>query len=44
MASNGWEIKPAGVVALIILAGLLIYFIVQRLQNPSDKTPNNPIS
>ena len=34
MASNGWQSKPAGRIALLILAGLLIYFTVQRLQNP----------
>ena len=44
MASNGWEIRPVGWIALLILAGLLTYFIVQRLQRPSGKTPSNSIS
>ena len=44
MTSSGWEIRPVGWIALLILAGLLIYLIIQRLHNPSDNTPNKPIS
>ena len=37
MENIGWEIRPAGWILLIILLALLTYYVVNRLQRPSDK-------
>jgi hypothetical protein len=39
MENGGWEIRPAGWVVLLILAALLAYLIIQRLQDSSGKAP-----
>jgi hypothetical protein len=36
MENIGWEIRPAGWILLIIVLGLLIYYLVNRLQPPSN--------
>ncbi len=41
MKNVGWEVRPAGWLALFILATLLAYFIVRRLRRPSDKNQPN---
>lgn len=37
MENIGWEIRPAGWILLFIVLGLLIYYVVNRPQRPSDK-------
>jgi hypothetical protein len=36
MESMGWEIRPAGWILLIVLLGLLTFYLLNRLQRPSD--------
>lgn len=36
MEGVGWEIRPVGWFLLFVIAALLIYYIVQRLQLPPD--------
>jgi hypothetical protein len=38
MQNAGWEIKAAGWIALAILGALVLYLIIQKLQDPSGKT------
>jgi hypothetical protein len=38
MENIGWEIRPVGWIVLIIILGLLIYYLANRLQRPPDKT------
>lgn len=43
MESAGWEIKPAGWIALILLAAVTLWFVIQRQQNTSDDTQTNSV-
>jgi uncharacterized membrane protein len=36
MENIGWEIRPAGWVLLIVVLCLLIYYIANQLQDPSN--------
>jgi len=38
MDSTGWEMKPAGWIAIAILIGLILYYVIQRQQNPLEGT------
>lgn len=44
METVGWEIRPAGWIALLILISLLIYFLIYKPQHPSKEDKNNPHS
>lgn len=35
MKPVGWEIRPLGWLLLVVLVGLLVYFIYRRLHPPS---------
>jgi hypothetical protein len=39
MEISGWEMRPAGWISLIVLAGVLAYFLNQWLQTRSRQNP-----
>lgn len=42
MENSGWEMRPAGWILMIVLAGVLAYFLNQWLQSRSGKNPEEP--
>jgi hypothetical protein len=42
MENAGWEMRPAGWIALFVLAVVLAYFINQQLQRHPKKNPEEP--
>ena len=34
MKSVGWEIRPVGWILLIVIVGVIGYFLIKRLQRP----------
>lgn len=44
METVGWEIRPAGWIALIALAALLIYFLAYKPHHPPKEDRVNPLS
>lgn len=43
MKNVGWEIRPAGWIALLVLAALIIYFLIQKPQRLIKENQNNPV-
>lgn len=41
MENTGWEILPAGWIALFILGALLFYYLVKWLRRPPDEDPKS---
>ena len=37
MESMGWEIRPVGWILLIVLLGILTYYVVNWLQHPPNE-------
>lgn len=42
MENSGWEMRPAGWIFLIVLAGVLAYFFNHWLQGRSKNNPEEP--